>query len=261
MVFIPKGGSAASHSGYEAQPSQFRPLTLSNSCQKLVAKAFGASLERIAATLVHPAQRGFLHGRKMMANVLETQLALEEAAIFGLEPRALVLFDVASAFPSAEWEWIWRCLDAMGVPRWLSMGLRRTYGDTRMAMLFNGEVFYDIMVVLRRGIKQGCPASGALWALLVDPIVRRLVASLPPRGYARTCFADDLATALGNATVGLRVLIPVLLEMRLAAGLVVHASKTQLLNFSDRRSRRHGCCWARVRHSDHEVSVAVRPPP
>lgn len=32
--------------------------------------------------------------------------------------------------------------------------------------------------VLRRGIKQGCPAGGALWSLLFDPIVRRLVSSL-----------------------------------------------------------------------------------
>lgn len=62
-------------------------------------------------------------------------------------------------------------------------------------------------------IKQGCLASGALWAPLFDPMVRRLVAALPPHGYAVACFADDLAAALGKVVLGLRRLIPVLLEM------------------------------------------------
>lgn len=31
-----------------------------------------------------------------------------------------------------------------------------------MFLLFNGEVDGDIVVELRRGIKHGCPASGAL---------------------------------------------------------------------------------------------------
>lgn len=41
----------------------------------------------------------------MLADVLQTQLALEEAMGLGLEPRAIVLSDVAVAFASAEWAW------------------------------------------------------------------------------------------------------------------------------------------------------------
>lgn len=84
----------------------------------------------------------------MLANVLDSQRALEEAAILGLEPRALVLFDIAAAFPSAEWDWIWACLDELVVPRWLSRGLRCTYEGTRMSLLVNGEVHGDIVVKL-----------------------------------------------------------------------------------------------------------------
>lgn len=116
LVFIPKGGVLPGMEGYEARAAQFRPLTLSNSCQKFIAKAFGVTLKRIAAAVTHPAQRGFVRDRKMLANVLDTQLALEEAVILGMEPRALVLFDVAAALPSAVWAWTWSCLDFMGLP-------------------------------------------------------------------------------------------------------------------------------------------------
>lgn len=85
---------------------------------------------------------------------------------------------------------------------------------------------------MRRGIKQGCLASDALRSVLFDPIVRRIVPSLPPRGYSLTCFADNLATALGNAVIVLRALILVLLEMGGVAGLILHVGKTKLLNFS-----------------------------
>lgn len=52
-----------------------------------------------------------------------------------------------------------------------------------------------------------------LWALLFNLVVRRLVSALPPRGYSLTYFADDLAAAMGNASSGLRALVPVLLEV------------------------------------------------
>lgn len=52
--------------------AQFRPLTLSNSCQKIVVKAFGASMERVVMRLAHPAQRGFVRGCRILANVLES---------------------------------------------------------------------------------------------------------------------------------------------------------------------------------------------
>lgn len=83
LAFIPKAGPLPGTDGYEGKAWQFRPLTLSNSCQKLIAKAFGAALENIAMQVVHPAQSGSVRGRKMLLNVLEAQLALEESTWHG----------------------------------------------------------------------------------------------------------------------------------------------------------------------------------
>lgn len=44
QVFILKGGPLPGTEGDEAKASQFRPWTLSTSCQKLITKAFGVTL-------------------------------------------------------------------------------------------------------------------------------------------------------------------------------------------------------------------------
>lgn len=100
-----------------------------------------------------------------------------------------------------------------------------------------GSVGYEAMAAQLRllTLSNSCQmlvtkAVGAsLWELLFDLIARRLVARLPPRGYALTCFADDLATALRNLVLGLRLLVPVLLETLPAAGLALHVGKNKVL--------------------------------
>lgn len=57
LAFIPKGGSLPGTDGYEGRAPEYRPLTLSNSCRKLVTKTMGVALEHIAMALV-PRPRG-----------------------------------------------------------------------------------------------------------------------------------------------------------------------------------------------------------
>lgn len=49
-----------------------------------------------------------------------------------------------------------------------------------------------------RGIHQGCPAPGALWALLYDPVVRRVWQSFLFGDGILALFADDSAVVLRN---------------------------------------------------------------
>lgn len=98
--------------------------------------------------------------------------------------------------------------------QWLTDGIRLTY-----------KVSASVRIDLRRGIKQGGPAH---------LVAHRLVDALPRIGCSVTCFADDLAAALGNAILGLRVLVPIPLYMRPAAGLVLHVGKLVSIIFPDR---------------------------
>lgn len=88
-------------------------------------------------------------------------------------------------------------------------------------------------------------------------IVRRLVSVLSAQGYSLTFAGDDLPTALGNALVGLRSLIPLLLELCPVAGLVLHAGKTKVLNLSGSRNFDLRRRLAEVRWRSPALSLAV----
>lgn len=81
-----------------AAPDGARSITLSNTCHKLLAKAVNVTLERVAAILTHPTQRGFMQGREMMANVVEALSPTHTANWPDGAVPAIVLFDIHAAF-------------------------------------------------------------------------------------------------------------------------------------------------------------------
>ena len=58
--------------------------------------------------------------------------------------------------------------------------------------MFDGVKLF--LYKIRSGILQGCPASGSLFVLAIDPLLRMLRAKLA--GSRTKAFADDLATLL-----------------------------------------------------------------
>lgn len=127
--------------------------------------------------IVHPFQRGFMASRSILDCVLDLGVEMLVGSITAAPRQGILLFDFAAAFPSAEWGWLARALSAQALPRWLRrlvLGLMR--GSTARVR-FSGRI-QEAVVQVRRGIKQGCPSSGLLWALLLDLVVGRLVANV-----------------------------------------------------------------------------------
>lgn len=83
----------------------------------------------------------------------------------------------------------------------------------------------------------GCPASGSLWALLFDPVVRALVNAQPQPQGSLTAFADDLAAAFVNVLSGLGPVLDVFLRLPLVTGLCLHFPKVAVVNARHARSR------------------------
>lgn len=231
MVFIPKGsGTDAQH---EARAQDFRPIALSNTAHKIVDRALNCTRERTAQVAVHPQQRGFVSGRQMLQNVFEVTSAMHRSCFFPAPLSGITLLDIKAAFPSALWSWIWRVLKRMGAPCWVTTALQALYLNSSATVVFNGIVS-TAHFHIGRGIKQGCPSSGSVWAILFDPIVRRLVANVREcdTRAMMSALAGDLAAAFFDSVVGLQALAPALQEMRLAAGLALSHSKCCVVNFS-----------------------------
>lgn len=93
-----------------ARPHHSGCPVLSNTNHKLLAKAIDATLGRVAELVVHPARRGFLPGRSMIANVLEALMPMHISALLKGSVPAVVLFDIRSALPGVSLDWIRRVL-------------------------------------------------------------------------------------------------------------------------------------------------------
>ena len=103
-------------------------------------------------------------------------------------------FRCSAAFPSLAHAWIWFVLSCMGVPQYFIMLLQGLYHQCFATVTLRGRRFGIIDIL--SGIKQGCPASGSIFALSLDPCIRKIIFTLPIAIARLGAYADDLAVVL-----------------------------------------------------------------
>jgi hypothetical protein len=196
---------------------------LSNTDNKLLAALINYKLNLLAATTATPQQRGFVRGRSLVDNVLEVEAMAIHLHRHYYEKSGVALFDFSAAFPSLSHKWLFAVLQRMGIPPNICKVLRQLYTGCRMNIIFGGVG--GISFEVNAGIKQGCPASGSLFALALDPFLRMMMASIPPRLSTVVAFADDLAVVLLHLFAGLRTLQPIFALLFQATGLALNLKK------------------------------------
>lgn len=165
VVFIPTAPVQPRDATHFALPSQLHPLTLSNTCVNNL-------LEPMAQRVLHWSQRGVVEGRQMPANVAQVEAAVEEYLDDERAEPAAIVLDIAVAFLSVEWAFMRWALLRLGVPAGLVDAIVRLYGSAFVHIVWEGGASSQSLLVTR-GIRQGCPASGTLRALLCGPVVWR----------------------------------------------------------------------------------------
>eukprot|EP00973_Karenia_brevis_P030883 4259106-Karenia_brevis.AAC.1 len=78
------------------------------------------------------------------------------------------------------------------------------------------------------GTKQGCPMSGTIFAIILDPIIAALQSAVGPRDILRG-YADDLAAVLFDGLSSLRGIAKVYDIVLVISGLRLKVSKTVLI--------------------------------
>ena len=74
-------------------------------------------------------------------------------------------------------------------------------------------------------MKQGCPLSGVLFAIVADILVRALVWRIPPQLGIVRAYADDIAIVLCNAFIVLSALVVLYEKWELASGMILNKRK------------------------------------
>ena len=121
----------------------------------------------------------------------------------------------------------------------LLLALSVLYQVTKATILMLGTTFGEVEMC--SGIRQGCPASGSLFVLLLDPWHKMLIHRIP-RSWPY-CFADDVAIILGEFFKDFMLLHSLLDLLSSAAALLLNMSKcviVPLCDLDEDTGSRHG---------------------
>lgn len=135
--------------------------------------------------------------------------------------------DFAAAFPSLSRKFIFVVLRAMRLPHGLLHLIEKLYRDLGAGVLLNGAEACRIKPA--SGIKQGCPLSGALLALCLDPFICCYMTRITFISSRLCAFADDIGVALVNNKRQLPQALELLRRWGLASGFQVNGEKAQLV--------------------------------
>jgi hypothetical protein len=229
LLLLPKGEVAADSFHTARTPETTRPLNLSNTIAKLVAAAINRSLAALASSTVVDQQRGFVKARCMVDNVIEIDDFLVKAAKYYSDKHGLVLLDIRAAFPSLRQQLIFYVLARMNIPANIVEAVRLLYAECKADIMLNGEIFDGINMT--SGIKQGCPASGSIFALALDPFIRYLLLQLPSPLHLTVAFADDIAIASRHLFKILPKILSAFRRLEVAAALQLNMKKVKIIPY------------------------------
>ncbi len=103
---------------------------------------------------------------------------------------AIILFDFCAAFPSVAHDLIMIICRAMGLPEGFLNYLESLHEDN--LCIYRGGDTDKTLYKIESGIIQGCPLSGSIFVLTVDPFLQLLKRTIP--SATNRAFADDIAT-------------------------------------------------------------------
>ena len=139
-----------------------RPLTLCNCDCNLLTSAFCRGLNWYTIRCIYNSQR-CISSTQMTDNIFEIEsTALAHVACVP-QDSGVLLTDFAAAYPSVNHSWIFSVLEHTGLPDFLCCFLRSICRDSITHVEFAGAERGQFLMA--RGVRQGCPASGFLFAM------------------------------------------------------------------------------------------------
>ncbi|XP_054720777.1 uncharacterized protein LOC129230404 [Uloborus diversus] len=220
-ILIPKGGDAA-------DPRNWRPIALSQTSYKLFTKCITARLTSWCASneVLSPCQKGFTpHDGVLDHNfVLESSLSRARRAKSEL---CVAWLDVSNAFGSLSHNAIFKAVEASGAGPTLLRLVKDIYSDCSTRFLSTEGVTDAVRI--SAGVKQGCPLSGMLFNLALDPAIRRIQGDCS--SHRILAFADDLVL-LDEDPARLQASLSSLSEDLKKIGLQLSVGKSATLHFS-----------------------------
>ena len=172
-------------------PDALRPLTMCNCDCKILTTAICRGLQWCTIRCIHPSQR-CISSRHMTDNIFEVETTASAHVACSPHESNISLTDSAAASPGVIHSWIFHILEKAELPQFIRRFSRMFSFFAKPLRKLNLQRKPKDIFFMARGVRQGCPASGFLFAMAFDPIFRWLHDSIIPRNPASQTFFNPL---------------------------------------------------------------------
>ena len=200
--FAPKGEEDGDSVEVIRAPCDTRPLALKNSDNKTVGGVFNRCCRDVIQHSASPLQRGFVPTRQLLENVIDLDAYGREYAV--ANPRSipkLAFWDFATAVPSVAHAWMCLVLNFAGMPTNMVPLVIECMYYCNCAFAVMGSTV-EILFVILAGVLQGCPLSGILFVMCIDPLLNKFNPEVvaTKRAPVRAC-AGDIGASLTSIAI------------------------------------------------------------
>ena len=183
------------HKGGDADlAASWRPIALSLTVAKLYAGVWADRLETWAEAgdALSPCQKGFRRFDGVLEHNFVLQCAINNARRSG-NGCQVAFIDLTNAFGSIPHHLIWTVLTRLGLPPEILATIQDLYRGSSTSFRTTGGLSDPVPTL--SGVRQGCPLSGLLFNLSMEPLLR----TMSTAEIELLAFADDLALILPDA--------------------------------------------------------------
>lgn len=223
ITFIKKKGDKLSVDNY-------RPITLLNYDYKILARILVNRMKPILSEILHPAQKCGAIGRTIFDVTCSLRDCIAHCQQFNAK-AILASLDFHRAFDSIQHPYLLQILQWHGFSDTFVRYLQLLFTDTTAVLQING--YLSTSIPIRRSIRQGCPASMALFTLAINPLLYKLQASITGISLldyrlSTLAYADDVSVILTNDG-DIQNLQDALLQFGYISGLTINRTKSKAL--------------------------------
>eukprot|EP01135_Chromosphaera_perkinsii_P007498 Nk52_evm1s895 gene=Nk52_evmTU1s895 len=146
----------------------YRPISLLSHVMKIITSIFLNRLNKVIDDIVPPQQNGFILGRNILDNVLNVLTAKNYA-----KGGIITLVDFKKAFDMMRHDYMELVLREVGCPEEFRKWIKVLRNETSGSVKINGSCS-EATFSIDRGVRQGDPISGLLFAIATLPLIMGL---------------------------------------------------------------------------------------
>ncbi|GIY10947.1 retrovirus-related Pol polyprotein from type-2 retrotransposable element R2DM [Caerostris darwini] len=178
-ILIPKGGDPS-------EVSNWRPIALSNTSYKIFTKCLASRLSAWCERYdtISFCQKGFMPHDGVLEHNFILQQAVEQARS-SKKDICIAWLDVTNAFGALPHSALFDSLRALNVGESMVRLIEDIYSGSVSSILTEEGTSEPIPI--RSGVKQGCPLSGLLFNIALDPVIQSLQGASNQHKMSRLC--------------------------------------------------------------------------